>query len=487
MLCFSDGDRETLRTSTPQSLAEELERRRRALLETVSEKYLSIIRRCKMIRACGAETNIARVREIALRIVGGDEAQRGNAQVLSKVDEIVGQASLLLNVVRALAEDSGDLYEMMGRLKFVKEKRAWFRHNKFYNVVDRVYKGRLVALSRRVEGEIAAWQDGIRSASRAIHGEIMKRMDAGRGREPAIFPAMYEIRPMLCLQRVLVPLYVSREFNFGAGAFPEHLGTTEEVLSFALCSAFLSEKGLAAGSLGYAAMDVSQVRLARRLFERMGACDQEAEDAERSMCTGILARNEHLLETGAVEYADACREAGHFEEQAEAIDAFFCRKLAALGRNVDSVEGNLERLNLGRVGDVVLDKEAVPDVVEKIRQDLARLKSAEPLFASYRWRCGGVAERFVRRAEQSVFEAKRAAIGRICEGRGDVAQAVVRELRGVDRSVAEKLCAAVRDGLRRRMAGNEKARRRAVGDALVVVKFYRDSGIPAGALEELLR
>lgn len=487
MLCFSDRDREILRTSTSQSLAEELERRRRALLEAVSEKYLSIIGKCKLIKEYDVETNIARVKEIACRIMSGDEALRSNGKVLSKVDEIVEQVSLLLKIIRALVESNGDLYEMMGKLMFVKEKRPRFRHNKFYNVVDRLYKSRLVSLSKRVEGEIEGWQGGIKSASKSIHSEIIERIDGKRGRESAIFNAMCGIRPMLCLPRVLVPLYVSREFNFSADPLPERWETTEEMLSFALCFAFIKEKGFAVRGLNYSAMDVSQVRLTRRLFEKMGTCYQEVEDAEKKMCMEILRTNEHLLETSAVEYADACRDAGCFEEQAEIIDAFFCRKLAFLERNVDSVEGKLENLKMGGVESIVLDKDAVPDVVEKIRRDLARLKSMETLFGSYRWSCENMTEKFVKRAEQSVFQAKKTAICKICDEDGDLAQAIIRELCGVDRRVSEMLCVVVRDGLRKRMAGDEKTRRRVVGDALVVVKYYRDNNIPADALEELLR
>lgn len=487
MLRFSDKEREVLRTSTLQALTEELERRRRTLLEAVSERYLSIIGRCKQIREYDVETNMTRVKEIALRIMDGDEMLQNNDQMLDKAEGAVEQVSLLLDIVRALSESSGDLYEMMGRLAFVKERRAPFRHNKFYNVVDRVYKGRLVLLSRRVESEIEAWRGVVRAASRDIFREIMKRLDGKGAQESVIFNAMYEIRPMLCLSRVLVPLYVAREFNFSASPFPECFGTTEEMLSFVLSFAFIKEKSFDVRGPDYGTMDVSQVRLARRLFERMGTCCHEVEDVEKNMCMEILRRNEHLLETSVTEYADACREAGHVEEQAETIDAFFCRKLAALEQNVDSVEGHLENLNLERVEDVVLDRQAVPDVVERIRQDVEHLKRRDALFRSHRWNCEGVAERFVKRAEQSVFEAKRAAIIKICEQDSDAGQAVVRELRGVDLRVAEMLCGVIRDGLVRRMADDEKTRRRAVGDALVVLKFYRDSGIPAGALEELLQ
>lgn len=476
-----------LRTSTPQALAEELEQRRRALLEAVSERYLSIIARCRLIREYDVETNMARVKEIALRIMGGDDALRGNEQVLGKADEVVEQVALLLDIVRALAGCSGDLYEMMGKLALVRERRTRFRHNRFYNVVDRVYKGRLVLLARRAESEVEAWQAAVRAASRSIFREIMERLDGARPRESAIFNAMYEIRPMLCLSRVLVPLYVSREFSLSASPIPERFDTTEEMLSFALGLAFIKEKGFVVRGPDYGAMDVAQVRLARRLFEKMGTCFHEAEDAERRMCTEILRRNEHLLETSVAEYADACREAGCVEEQAEAADAFFCRKLAALERNVGRVEGRLESLSLERVEDVVLDRQAVPDVVERIRQDVELLRRRDPLFRAHRWRCESAAERFVRRAEQSVFQAKRAAISKICERDGDAGQAVVRELRGVDPRVVEMLGGVIRDGLRRRMAGDERTRRRAVGDALVVVKFYRDSGVPAGALEELLQ
>lgn len=487
MLSFSDRDREVLRSSTPQALAEELERRRRALLEAVSERYLSIIGRCRLVREYDVETNMARVKEIALRIMGGDEALRSNERMLGKADEVVAQVSLLLDIVRALAESSGDLYEMMGRLALVRERRARFRHNRFYSVVDRVYKDRLVLLARRAESEVEAWQGAVRAASGDIFREIMRRLDGAGPRESAIFNTMYEIRPMLCLSRVLVPLCVAREFSLSTSPIPERFDTTEEMLSFALGLAFIREKGFVVRGPDYGAMGVSQVRLARRLFERMGTRIHEAEDAERSMCTETLRKNEHLLETSVAEYADACREAGCVEEQAEAIDAFFCRKLAALERNVDRVEGRLESLNLERVGDVVLDRQAVPDVVERIRQDVEQLKRRDPLFRAHRWSCESAAERFEKRAEQSVFQAKRAAISRICERDGDAGQAVVRELRGVGPRVVEMLSGVIRDGLRRRMAGGERTRRRAVGDALVVVKFYRDSGVPAGALEELLQ
>eukprot|EP00866_Antonospora_locustae_P000311 jgi/Antlo1/311/673 len=487
MLCFSDKDREVLRTSTPQALAEVLEQRRKALLEAVSERYLSIISRCKLIKEYNFETNIARVKEIALRITGGDDALRSNEQMLSKAHEVVQQVSLLLEIVRALAESSGDLYEMMGKLMFVKERRLQFRQNKFYNVVDRVYKSRLVLLSKRVESEIEAWQGVIRATSRSIFCKIMERLDKKRAQVSVIFNAMYDIRPMLCLSRVLVPLYVSREFNFGASPFPERFDTTEEMLSFALSLAFIKEKGIVVRGPDYRAMNVSQVRLVRRLFDKMGTCYHEIEDAERSMCMEILRRNEHLLETSVAEYVDACREAGYIEEQAETIDTFFCRKLAALEQNVGSVEDRLENLNLGRVEDVVLDKQAVPDVVERIRQDIEQLKSRDPLFESHRWNCESAAEKFVKRAEQNVFQAKKAAIVKICKRDGDVGQALVRELHGVEPLVAEMLCEVIRDGLRQRMTGDEKTRRRAVGDALVVVKFYRDSGIPAGVMEELLQ
>lgn len=478
MLSFSEKERKIIQASTQQSLAAELDKRREMLKENISKKYRSMIDKCKAIQAQNIETKVTNLREVATKIINGNNLLEENTRALKKAQSAMEDLVLLLKLIRALLDRDESLYEKMKRLKFVREKKDHFKHHNFYRKIEKTYKDRLCSLSKQVEFEIENWKGCIKTRSKEISREILKKTsNAERKGKSLIFNEIYTIRPLLDLKRVLVPFYIAKAFNFSVNPFSELFSTEAEVLSFALCFLFLKEKEFVQVEFDYEQLNVHMARTVKKLFEMVGDDCTEIEKEEKTLSTKFLQEKEPVLEEdGVEEYVKTCAETGHYQAQAEIIDSYLCKRLVGLEENLN------EALETSAEGE---DNKEIHHTVEEIQKQLGWLKIQNASFKAHDWNTEILAKKFKERIAKNVFQNKKRAICAIFETE-DFALKIIQELQGVEKDVVEMLSTVISEKYSEKMGEDPKTRRKVIGDALVLVKYYRDNEIRAGDLEDLV-
>lgn len=478
MLKFGDRERKTLKSTSVQSLVDEFEKRERLLLEAISANYASIVAKCRAVVPCSASTNVERLKEVALKIVRGNDVLAENRRSLAKVEIVIDETALVLKIVRALAQSAGDdVHEQAKNLLLVREAKEKFQNYKFYAAIEKIYAKRVVALAKRVESDVCVWIAFVKSKRDEISAGVL-RVTREEARASAIFSSVNDLRPAVELRRVLVPLVVAQALKLPTAHFFSTAAESDELLCTALCFAFLREKGVVDGNFDFGDADVHKLRTIKKLFEMTGVDASDVDDRERELSAQFLRDAEGELGTSAVAYARACAAIGYAADQAEIIDTFFCKKLVYLDQEKDAQ--NL----LSRLGSLVISDDTSAEIVADIRAQLSALKNENEFFSVYEWNCEMVMKNVMDRVCDRLFGEKKARISAIFASGDAVGAAIVKELANVDKPVCTRLSSVILAQYRARIGDDAKEKRKVLGDALVVMKFYQDNAIP-GVLQDL--